>query len=635
MNIDRTVLWLLLLLVATAAGIVVALSRRATGAADSTVRTIPSAARRFADSLLIAAWFGLATGAIHVLLALINRYVRHRFLMVGPQMFWMTPLAYALIFLLIGAVPAMVAALPSRIDLRRRIIPLFAGLGVFGLLLPFPQLHKIAGALIATGVAVQIGRAMAMRLDWWLSVMRRTIVSGGFVLLVAGASIEAYPGVSERFALSRLPVAPDKAPNVLLIVLDTVRAQNLSVYGYPRATTPTLERLARESATFDFAMSTAPWTLKSHGTMFTGLYSEDVDGNFERPIAFRSAVLADEFSKRGYATGGFVANLLYTSRESGLAKGFAHYDDYRLSGRQLVLHSWIAQAAIVRSLINSRSIRDGWNALRAGLAVDSNQFNTRTYGRRTAETITTAFLDWQTEQGRPFFAFLNYFDAHAPFRPPRQFQTPFALPENEAQGLYDGSIAYIDSQLERLFAELRNRGLLDNTIVVITSDHGEQFKDHGLDEHANSLYTQVLHVPLMFRYPSHIPQGLRVSNVVTLRDLAVTLSEVAGLGVDFPGTSLARYWTAGASLAGSTVAAELSEVIRAEAGSPASFGPMQSVFDEQFHYIRRGDGAEQVFAYRDDRAEQFDLSGTNAGRERMPALRQLLDGEATRSARGR
>ena len=259
MNIDRTVLVLLLLLIAMAVVAVIMVSRR--GAVESAVRP-RSALGRFSDILAIAVWFGLATGTIHVLLALINRYVRHRFLMVGPQMFWMTPLANALIFALIGAVPAMLGGVQSRIELRRHAVPLFAGLGVFSLLLPFPQLHKLASALIAAGVGLQVGRAMATRPVWWLSLMRRTIVRGAFALVIVAAVSEAWPRAAERYALSRLPAAPNQAPNVLLIVLDTVRAENLSLYGYPRPTTPTLERLAREAATFDFAMSTAPVDLE-------------------------------------------------------------------------------------------------------------------------------------------------------------------------------------------------------------------------------------------------------------------------------------------------------------------------------------------------------------------------------------
>jgi arylsulfatase A-like enzyme len=401
------------------------------------------------------------------------------------------------------------------------------------------------------------------------------------------------------------------------------------VYGYERPTTPGLERLARESTTFDFAMSTAPWTLKSHGTLFTGLYPGEIEGGFERALEFTTPVLAEEFGKRGYMTTGIVANLLYTSRESGLAQGFVHYDDYHLSARQLFMHSWIAHTPLVRNLAKSRSGRDVWKAIRQpALDFDLKDFNSRTYGLRSASTITTAFLDWQAAQPkRPFFAFLNYFDAHWSYQSPRDFQRRFVLPDRAFKGLYDAAIAYVDSEVDRLLTELRARGLLDNTIVVITSDHGEQFGDHALTQHANSLYKQLLHVPLLIRYPAAVPAGVRVTSAVTLRDLPATLAQLAGLaGVPFPGTSLAGSWIAGATTPeGSIPLAELSGVIRPTPGSPAAFGPMRAVFDQQFHYIRRGDGVEELFDYRVDPSETSDLSQTAAGGQRIARLRQRLE----------
>jgi len=631
MIVDRTVLVLVLIFIVAALGAVLAMSRRlASRGVSVELERTPPAFGRFADVLTVAVAFGFATGAIHVLLAIVNRYVRHRFLMVGPQMFWMTPIAYALPFAVAGGLFALFAAVQPRLQLERRAMAVFAALGAFSLLLPFPQIHKAAAALIAAGIGLQIGRAMASRPEWWLSLMRRAAVVGTVGLLVVAGVSEAWPISAERSALSRLPAAPANAPNVLLIVLDTVRAESLSVYGYGRPTTPGLERLAHEGATFDYAMSTAPWTLKSHGSMFTGLYPDEIRGDFEHPLDFGTPALAEEFQRRGYVTGGFAGNLIYASSESGLARGFVHYEDYQLSARQLIMHSWISQTPLFRNIATSRSSRDLWNAVsHPELSFDSNDFNRKTYERRPAASISHAFLDWQsTHKDRPFFAFVNLFDAHFPYRSQREFERRFALPENAMQGLYDGAIAYLDSEIEGLLNELRRRNVLDNTVVVITSDHGEHFGDHGLILHANSLYTQLLHVPLLIRYPPATPGGVRVSTAVTMRDLAATIAQLAGLsGVTFPGTSLASHWTQGAgtpSTTDSVLRAELSNVVRPEPSSPASFGPMRSVFDQQFHYIRRGDGVEELFDYRADPTEKSDLSRTEAGKQRMAGLRRLV-----------
>jgi arylsulfatase A-like enzyme len=640
--VDRTVLILVVIFIAASLGGVIAASRRVTRRLGSANRErTSSAAGRFADTLTIAVAFGLATGAIQVLLAVINRYVRGRFLLAGPQTFWMTPFAYALIFAAVAALPAVIAGVLPRLRLERRAIAVFAAAGVFSLLLPFPQIHKAAAALIAAGVGLQIARAMGSLPDWWLLLMRRGTIAGVFGLVALAGLSEAWPIAHERYALSQLSAAPAKAPNVLLIVLDTVRAESLSLYGYGRPTTPGLERLARESTTFDYAMSTAPWTLKSHGTMFTGVYPDEIDGDFVHPIDFRTPVLAEEFRRLGYVTGGFAGNLIYASRESGLARGFVHYEDYELSARQLILHSWIMQTPFVRDIASVRSARDLWNAVsRPQLEVDSNDFNRKTYERKNAASISRAFLDWQaTLNDRPFFAFLNFFDAHFPYRSEREFERRFASSENAMRGLYDGAIAYIDSQIEPLLDELRRRNILDNTVLVITSDHGEHFGDHGLILHANSLYTQLLRVPLLIRYPPGAPAGLRVSGAVSLRDLAATIAQLAGLsGVTFPGTSLASQWTPATGTmpaAGSVPLAGLSAVVRPEPGSPASFGPMVSVFDARFHYIRRGDGAEELFDYRADPAESSDLSRTDEGKARIADLVRLLEAGQSRRAASR
>jgi len=392
-NIDSVVLAILLALIATALGLLFLVSHRLSRwSAGIPSEHAGSPLARAAEVELVAVWFGLAVGALHVSLALVTRYARHRFLMAGPQMFWMTPLANAAIFAGLGLLPALFAAVQPRFDVRRRVVQFFAGFGFFSLMLPFPQLHKLAVLLLAAGFAMQVGRVMAPRLDEWLAIMRRTTVRalvavGVLAVLVQGSSVAA-----SRYRTSMVPVAQAGAPNVLVVVMDTVRAEELSLYGYDRPTTPNLDRWAREGVTFDMAVSTAPWTLKAHGTLFSGLYPQEFEGNFERVINFRTPTLAEVFRDRGYLTGGFVSNLLYTSWESGLDRGFVHYDDYRLSWRQVLLHSWIPHASPVVDLVHSRSLRDVWRAV-THLEFDSGQLNERTYEARTAGQINDSFLE--------------------------------------------------------------------------------------------------------------------------------------------------------------------------------------------------------------------------------------------------
>ena len=207
-------------------------------------------------------------------------------------------------------------------------------------------------------------------------------------------------------------------------------------------------------------------------------------------------------------------------------------------------------------------------------------------GRKTAADINDDFLDWLSEQeeGRPFFVFLNYFDAHSPYVVPggcdrhfgRRAETPAELallqdwenrpkqnvPESEAtlaSDAYDDCIGYLDSQIGKLMDELKSRGLLDNTLVVITSDHGEELGEHGLFGHGRSLYSQELHVPLVILVPGGSAAGRVVSEPVSLRDLPATFVDLLGYAQDspFPGKSLARYWQAGSGQNGTFLVARL------------------------------------------------------------------------------
>jgi arylsulfatase A-like enzyme len=625
MNVDSATLIVLIVFVAVLVGLVFAVDRRwgrgpAALQADTHART-----RSPGDVFTIAIWFGLVTAVLHLALAFVNRYVRGQFLMVGPQIVWLAPVSYVLNFVAFGVVLAAVAMVRPRVVPFVLMTGVFAWLGLFAMLLPFRQLHQVAAALLSAGVAVQIARTMARHQDRWLLTMRKTGLLVVVAISVLAMGMAGWRAASERLALASLPAPRPATPNVLLMVLDTVRAASMSLYGYDRDTTPELKRWAADSATFDWAFSTAPWTLTSHATMFTGLYPNQFVGDFKRPVSTPAPMLAEIFRNRGHVTGGFVANLPYTSYESGLTRGFVHYDDYRVTPRQAVLHSWIAQTPLFRGIVGSRSVSDLVTTLRRpSLDFEPDEFNDRTYARRSATAISTAFLDWQAAHGdRPFFAFLNFFDAHIPYRPSPVFWAKFALQKRPNLGLYDGAIASIDYEIGRMLDELRRRGVLDNTIVIVTSDHGEQFGEHGLRLHANSLYLPLLHVPLLMRYPGRLARGSRVDAPVSLRDLAATVIDLAGLSseVNVPGTSLASL---DGDDGGSAVLARAGENIRPSPDWPVFHGPMHAIVDRQFHYIRRGDGQEELFAYRTDPAEAQNLAQTPDGQRALGRLRAQL-----------
>jgi arylsulfatase A-like enzyme len=236
------------------------------------------------------------------------------------------------------------------------------------------------------------------------------------------------------------------------------------------------------------------------------------------------------------------------------------------------------------------------------------------------------FLRWQASSGgAPFFAFLNLYDAHLPYDPPAPFDTMFDQGRAPLDR-YDGAIAYEDRALGALFEELARRGVLDRTIVVVTSDHGEGFGEHGLSDHGKSLYRTELHVPLVIRYPAHVPGGTRVTTAISLRDLPATLLDLAGQGEEagtFPGVSLATLWRHEATSA-SPVVSEVSAGINAAPNEPVSRGAMASVIDATGHYIRNGDGIEELYAYRTDPGELDDRAKRSEGRDTLPAYRAQL-----------
>lgn len=299
-------------------------------------------------------------------------------------------------------------------------------------------------------------------------------------------------------------------PNILLISIDTLRRDHVSAYGYPKPTTPALDRVAAEGALFENAWSTSSWTLPAHMSAFTGLgpSGHQVEEETDR-LPAGVLTLAEHLRDQGYATAGFASHV-FLGREFGFARGFEVYD------------------------------------------VDVDQ---------RADAVTRRATDWLARRpSRPFFLFLHYFDPHWNYDPPaelaRRFDPGYAgsafgelefllgfsdprtpLPQDVAariHGLYDGEIRYVDDQIGVLLAALRREGLLDRTVVAVVSDHGEELKDHGSFGHGGSLYAEVARVPMILRYPPRVPRGTRVRPPASLADLPATLSSLAGLPVPGP-----------------------------------------------------------------------------------------------------
>ncbi len=563
---------------------------------SDTILPRPRIARSDAASFIVTTGVaaGLLTGVLHGLVLFVRHFGLGQFTWYSRDFYWMAPVNYALLNLA-GSVPLLaIALIRPRWARPSLVLGTFVTVMVFALLLPFTQISRLASLLLSAGFAAQVARKVASHADV-RQIVRRALFALALIVTTVGAGTTAWRW--REASATPWATATTGAPNVLLIILDTVRAASLSLYGYPYPTTPTLERLAAQGTTFDWAFAPSPWTLPSHASMFTGLDPVRLAADWNVPLEDSVAVVAEAFQRQGFHTAGIAANLDYTTWDSGLARGFTFYRAYTRSWTQLLRSSSYGQTPLVRRLLNVRSFRD----LEVALSdIDLSIPVKHADAPRRANNVTSEFLDWhESHTDRPFFAFLNYFDAHQSYFAPEGF--PAVGGGSPAHQRYTTAIRWIDHNLDSLFRTLEARGVLDRTLVIVTSDHGELFQEHGLNGHAHNLYRNVLHVPLLMRFPGVVPAGRRVSRQVSLRDLAATLTDLGGLrGESFPGTSLRQAWLDD----GVAVSEVFGYVRRAPNVSntyPTSHSALVAAFDDSLQYIRHlNDTREETYAYRSD-----------------------------------
>lgn len=589
----------------------------------------PTGLERPVAVLLLAVWFGLLSGLAQVALFAFEKVFLHEYVQQSPHVAWMAPTTDLLIFAISGLALSLIARRWPGLIRLRLTASVFVFLSAFSLLLLVKSLHRYAALILAAGLAFQSARFIASRPDRFGSLVRRSLRWMVAVVVGLAVGVQGWQALAQRRELAELPPAPLQAPNVLLIVLDTVRAQSLSLYRHTRETTPQLERLAKTAVRFEQAIAPAPWTLPSHASMFTGRLPHEVSASSRSPLDTTYPTLAEFLRTRGYLTAGFVANTTYCSVESGLARGFIYYEDYLISPGQILISS-----SLGRLIVRSRLL--------------FGFLDHRKLGRKTAPDVNRSFLRWLSGmERRPFFAFLNYMDAHHPYMAPAPFNQRFEpkrgrkpsrrllkrkvspLEVQDQLNAYEGSIAYLDSQIGLLFDELQHRGILGNTLVIITSDHGEEFGEHGLLRHGYSLYRPVLQVPLLISFPSRLPAGKSVREPVSLRDLPATIADLIGLDHDvpFPGRSLTRFWgpgRVGGAAQTDLAVSEVEQMTWKPKWYPVYKGPMKSLADGRYHYIRNGDGREELYDFENDPWEQRDLAGTDEARQALTRFRTAL-----------
>jgi len=388
-------------------------------------------------------------------------------------------------------------------------------------------LAPVAGALLAAA-SYALARRTGGRVVW---------ATGALLLLLGTAlpplvvSVTTPRGVTKSFT----PAVGSDLPDILLVVLDTVRAENMSAYGYERPTTPHFDAFARESALFLDATAPATWSLPSHASLFTGRFPSSHGAHYEHPVlGGRWPTLAELLAEAGYETYCFTANV-FLNDTLGLTRGFHHKDE-----------AW-------RSQVGGRS---------GGIIVRLlDRLGIGASDKGGAEVVAH-FADWvetRANDGPPAFVFVNFLEAHFPYHQipsgflgrfstashwqlrsvsealmGAQFGGPQPDPERVAgiaTDLYDAGVLYTDHLFGQLVEILRAAGSLDETIVVVLSDHGELLGEHGDFGHGASLIEPAIRVPLLVRAPDRSRTSSRVGRAVSTVGVAATVLDLAGVEV--------------------------------------------------------------------------------------------------------
>ncbi len=337
-------------------------------------------------------------------------------------------------------------------------------------------------------------------------------------------------------------------PNVMIIVMDTVRGDHLSSYAYRRPTTPNIDAITRESVQFLRAYTTSAWTPPAHASLFTGMYNSK-HGVFHGHVYLEEkySTLAEILSIEGYRTIAF-SNNPWVSQVTGLTRGFEES-----------IEKWEKQKSVrAAAILKLKSLlpEKVYNFLKTLKNKVRPQIDDK--GAYSTNMLIRSWLEETQHDNRPFFIFINYIEPHLPYRPVSPFDRRFIddrhskmriLSVNQDMrrqwagaakmtredfeilgGLYDGELSYLDWRMGQLLQYLRQKGLLDNTILIITSDHGENLGEHDLMDHQLCLYDTLVRIPLLIRWPSKLGTETNAGKLVSIVDIFPTLLALLDIG---------------------------------------------------------------------------------------------------------
>jgi arylsulfatase A-like enzyme len=606
--------------------------------------------------LAFAAWCGLFTGIVEGIgLLLFERINWQRW---GPMMhvssdiLWISPFVDLALFLSCAMLIWLASRLSPRVNRLQGVVFLLTFLAIYDWLTLTNRLLRLACVLLSVGASAAILRCFGKNQSRLLRLSRTTLpglIAAWFLMF---AAIRGGQVLRERAAVAKLPAIAPSAPNVLIIVVDTLRADHLSSYGYPRPTTPEIDRLAEAGVLFENAVAPCSWSLPSHVSLVTGRYMyEHGVGNVQplpwlgwRGSAFRGfPTLGEALERKGYRTGAFSANRTYFSSSLGFGRGFQHFEDYfhspaddfvrTLYGREFArMYLKRSDKSLAKRLLRSM----GFTSLLDQDAEGSGSFGGAFGVRKRADVVNDEVFQWiDRDRRRPFLAFLNYFDVHDPYGGGPAYPKPGWAQRNQTDK-YDDGVKYVDDYIGRLMRDLEKRGLTEHTLVVITADHGESLGQHGVDTHGAALYWELIHVPLVIWYPGHAPAGLRIAQPVSNTAIPATVMDFVGdrVGEEFPKPSLNDFWRIPqkstpwpnplAELAQDKYLTKLDR--SADPSVPTAVtGAMRSLVTPKWQLITHDKFGNQLFDWVHDPGETRDLNLTPDGRRTAADLALALE----------
>ena len=471
---------------------------------------------RKSDIFVIAAWsaaiFGLVEGIVLIICRAYPANVAPY--KVSNDALWITPILDLILFVLVAA------GILSLVKLGRRWLNssrvtifaygVFIFLGIFAVISIPKIIHLPSAAVLSLGVSVALCRKLSGFESGLTAYLRGRLVWIPALIVTAALAVSGYERARESWQFRQLPVAPVGAVNVLVIVLDTVRQDRFT--RLPGHTlTPRLDQITTKGVNFENTWSTTSWSLPSQASILTGRYPHEHGADWPQlQLDEKYPTLGEFFARHGYVTGAFSGNASWITPEY-LGRGFLRFDVYKLED-------------ILRRTAYGRPI---------GRLLWEIGYHYAGRGKKAPE-INAEFLKFLDDYpNRPFFTYLCYMDVNQALNYRRLnhgfwTRTPSVHEVIEA---YNQGLKVLDQQIGDLFTELARRRVLNKTLVIITSDHGQSFgaestDDHDPSDHGTSLYPEQTRVPLFVVYPDKIPAPLKIQASVSLRQIPKTITQI-------------------------------------------------------------------------------------------------------------